>query len=824
MFSLILKYIINENFCFSLTNNCKDYQILESADVRINQVENGKCLTIEEHKVPLSTKIIESGDLHFYECLICQTLFSENIDFEYHSKTSYTCDVCFVTFCTLKDLQCHNKLHNAITSSKCHICNLKFTNKLSLDKHLKDSHIGTVEPNPNMMSHVQTHYRSVKCDICKSTFEGKPLLKSHRCLKPYQVHECNAYEKESNQESDSKFYVNLHNNINSKVEMPFNCLVTSSHQEFLLKSHTNILHDEKPFICGTCHQCFSKKSLLLQHEKTHINIKYECNHCEEIFYKKSDIMYHMEYHNSKDESRPSCNQFFHDKTQFQSHKCPTSDETYQCIVCGEEFKYELDVNLLLSLCKDTNSKIELIPNFRAISLHQEPLLESNKCVLSDKKLFKYGLCNQCSSNKVLIGQEKLHVDIKYEHNFLEKVFYQKLDFIFYMINHPFKTSENYLTCNQVYNKKLLFQIRKYLKLEKIYQCSNCEEKFQHESDAKLHLNLHKDMNSKIEMTSNFLVKSLDQKPLLKFKNSIPIDNKTFKCKFCNELFPKKSLLVWHETQHADIKHYCCHFCDEVFDKKSDLIVHKKSHSPITTESCPICYQEFKKSFLDTHIKRIHTKVNPFTCHLCNKIVHSESRLINHLMAHTLKNNNSCLPFVTSNLDTNINEESFQCKVCNVYFELKTAFDYHTKYHSRDNLYPCNNKYTHQDENLFYKIKNTEGYPLKCHICKMLFTHEEDLLKHSKKHRNRYNNVCVKPFLSQMYSIKYGSKVNLYQYQCDICKSFIFTKSELIHHMKKHLKKKMYFCNFCGIKCILDFSLKPPENKNSMKCSVCTVIF
>lgn len=196
----------------------------------------------------------------------------------------YQCDICLTTFMEKTLLENHKQIHvkeelyndgafffgstSMAASSKrfsgknemsfsaagpntCGVCNKKFSQKSSLNLHMR-IHAGekpyvckeckkTFQTRCNLDKHVRTHTgdKPYTCEVCSRSFSQKESLKTHK---------------------------RLHYN-----DRPFGCEICGKcfQTNGNLQVHKNVHTREKPFTCDICSKKFTQMGSLKTHKRSH---------------------------------------------------------------------------------------------------------------------------------------------------------------------------------------------------------------------------------------------------------------------------------------------------------------------------------------------------------------------------------------------------------------------------------------------------------------------------------------------------------------------------------------------------------------------------
>ena len=197
---------------------------------------------------------------------------------------NFYCDICKITFTTKGSATRHIKTtHNHHKYHKCSECNYECVNKNRLTQHMEE--------------HVMAN--EFLCDLCGSTFTQKGSLNRHMKIlhSNYKSHVCNV----CNVEFINKYMLTQHME-EHVIDHEFLCNVCGNTftQKGSLNRHMKSVHgNDKSYACNVCNDEFINKYMLTQHMEEHIiDDKFLCNLCGNTFTQKVSLIRHVnQYHN-----------------------------------------------------------------------------------------------------------------------------------------------------------------------------------------------------------------------------------------------------------------------------------------------------------------------------------------------------------------------------------------------------------------------------------------------------------------------------------------------------------------------------------------------
>jgi len=303
------------------------------------------------------------------------------------------------------------------------------------------------------------------------------------------------------------------------------------------KSLPLVSSGSKKWICEYCSKILTRKSILINHIRTHTGEKpYVCDNCSKGFTIKSNLTRHMLCHKTK--QAPELEQMDNMEIEQKNQGM---------------FRNAIELDLLHEVQSDNSFKGGEIQKIGNDGIKLESL-ENNNLVKykGNKTIRKRWKCIHCSKSlarkSVLINHLKIHTGEKpYSCFRCPKVFSLKANLTRHMRHHtgekPYKCGSCEMTFSQAYNRN---RHRLSHTGIKPFACTQCTKTFRAKYNLKKHQKVH---NGK----------------------------QTYRCPLCPRKFSRQYNLDCHVRVHSGELLYGCRYCSKRFSYSISLNRHERQH-------------------------------------------------------------------------------------------------------------------------------------------------------------------------------------------------------------------------------------------------------
>nr|CAI5870415.1 unnamed protein product [Callosobruchus analis] len=844
-------------------------------------------------------------------CIYCNKTFARETILNEHITKKHPDFIASVgskihecTKCTYKTtisskLKEHMAKHSGLgVFTKCTYCNKTFTGKALLNEHITKKHPDFVASlsckihectnctykttkSSRLKEHMAKHPELAaffRCTYCNKTFALKASLNDHIAKKhpdfiasvSCKVHECTKCSFKTARISNLKEHMAKHPELGVFSKCTY-CNKTFTRKAFLNQHITNKHPDFIASLDCKIHQCTkctyktTRSSLLRNHMKKHPELAGKCTYCNKTFAYKISLNDHIiKKHpdfiatvSSKIHECAKCTYKTTISSKLTEHMIKHTDFASNCVLikctyCNKTFAHKKSLN-------DHITKKH--PDF--IASVSSKIHECTKCTYKTTRSSRFrdhmakhpelGVICRCTyCDKTFPRKTLLNEHITKKHP----------DFIASLSCKVHECTK--CTYKTTRSNNLKDHMAKHPELAD--KCSYCNKTFAHKKSLNDHIiKIHPDfiasVSGKIHECTKCAYKTTRSSHFRDHMAKHPELAAICRCTYCDETFPRKTLLNEHITKkHPDFiasvgcKVHECTKCSYKTTRSSHLKDHMAKH-PELADKCTYCNKTFaRKLSLNDHIIKKHPDFIASVSskiHECTKCTYKTTRS-SHFRDHMATH-----PELAA---------ICRCTYCDKTFPRKTLLNNHiTKKHPdfiasvSCKVHECT-KCTYKTTRSSYLKDHMAKHPEladKCTYCSKTFTQKASLNEHiARKHPDFITSVSCKIYectkctykttvgssrLTQHMMVKHPELAgNCVFSRCTYCnKTFTRKALQNEHITQKHpdfiasVSCKVHECTKCTYKTTMSGRLKEhmakhPELAGSNhifnRCTYCNKIF
>ncbi|XP_015598030.1 zinc finger protein 585A [Cephus cinctus] len=340
------------HICDQQFANKEEFVLHEQLHVPVNNVTTpvrrcGYCQATFHTRKELQNHIMKyHGGQTLFKCNICDKAYEKWSSLDVHEATHrldkpFLCDLCGKSFKHSNNLRGHKRIHLEESKKKRHVCELcgnAFRSRFHLNEHM-NQHNGNkpygceqcgkafykrIQLRQHKLSHGLNKFA---CPICGVTFNRRGNMNTHFKRHSTQdgVYTCSVCEHRCKSMSDLKIHRKEHS------------------EEDIMESVKKKAIDKTVWQCRICARVFLKRTIWLNHERSHTGekVSVECDECGKKLASKSSLTYHKKSIHSSE--RPHMCQFCGDsfvskEARLIHERIHTGERPYVCKICNMQYR------------------------------------------------------------------------------------------------------------------------------------------------------------------------------------------------------------------------------------------------------------------------------------------------------------------------------------------------------------------------------------------------------------------------------------------------------------------------------------------------------
>lgn len=388
--------------------------------------------------------------------------------------------------------------------------------------------------------------------------------------------------------------------------------------------------------CQICGKNFNKWDYLLRHLRKHTG-DFTCQHCQKVFARKENLQKHLcpksDPAIEEEKQCSMCDRIFTNTAILQQHylKHKSSKKCFRCgrhycnrerhnRICGSE---GFNPGHQCDICgKEFGSE-------KMLTRHHNSHAQVHHCDSCGKN---YASKHNLFQHKVVCRQvEKIKSNSEVNCEQCGEKFTDTATFRAHYLTHthPFHC----MSCNQKFQTRNGYEVH-VCDIE--YQCDECPDTFGSVTNLNRHTSFHGQPPYACPICRRpYFRKESLLRHVCQLGDEGIKSKKSFPCHLCNSILSTKHSLNTHiKAAHGGVsaKELACEECGKLFHRRDLLREHQSVHRAPSLP-CQLCQKLFKTNkSLQVHMA-LHTGNKKFVCKYCNKRFHQKVNLLRHERHH-----------------------------------------------------------------------------------------------------------------------------------------------------------------------------------------------